>query len=56
MDFPLNKNVNDDRSQDTILNKSMPIIAKINKEKFGIFDNQRFTIKKTDEKKNIILN
>ena len=55
MDFSLKKNVNDDRSQDMILNKSMPIIAKINKEKLGIFKNQRFTIKKIDEKKNIIL-
>jgi hypothetical protein len=34
-----------------ILNKTMPIIAKVNKEKLEIFNNQRYTITKIDKKK-----
>jgi hypothetical protein len=53
--FMIPKNIHDDRSQDVILNKTMPIIAKVNKEKLEIFNNQRYTITKIDKKKNIIL-
>jgi ATP-dependent exoDNAse (exonuclease V) alpha subunit len=53
--FMIPKNIHDDRSQDMILNKTMPIIAKVNKEKLEIFNNQRYTITKIDKKKNIIL-
>jgi hypothetical protein len=38
----------DDRSQAVILNKGMPIISKVNNEDIGIFNNQRFKIKKID--------
>ncbi len=38
----------DDRSQDVILNKGVPIISKVNNEDIGIFNNQRFKIKKID--------
>ena len=38
--------VYDDRSQAVILNKGMPIISKVNNEDIGIFNNQRFKIKK----------
>jgi hypothetical protein len=38
--------VYDDRSQAVILNKEMPIISKVNNEDIGIFNNQRFKIKK----------
>jgi ATP-dependent exoDNAse (exonuclease V) alpha subunit len=36
----------DDRSQAVVLNKEMPIISKVNNEDIGIFNNQRFKIKK----------
>jgi ATP-dependent exoDNAse (exonuclease V) alpha subunit len=36
----------DDRSQAVVLNKKMPIISKVNNEDIGIFNNQRFKIKK----------
>jgi hypothetical protein len=36
----------DDRSQAVILNKGVPIISKVNNEDIGIFNNQRFKIKK----------
>ena len=36
----------DDRSQAVVLNKGMPIISKVNNEDIGIFNNQRFKIKK----------
>ncbi len=38
----------DDRSQDVILNKGMPIIPKVNNKDIGIFNNQRFKINKID--------
>ncbi len=38
----------DDRSQDVILNKGLPIISKVNNEEIGIFNNQRFKIIKID--------
>ncbi len=38
--------VYDDRSQAVILNKGMPIISKVNNEDIGIFNDQRFKIKK----------
>jgi ATP-dependent exoDNAse (exonuclease V) alpha subunit len=38
----------DDRSQAVVLNKGMPIISKVNNEDIGIFNNQRFKIKKID--------
>ena len=36
----------DERSQDVILNKGMPIICKVNNEEMGFINNQRFKIKK----------
>jgi len=39
----------DDRSQAVILNKGVPIISKVNNEEMGIYNNQRFTIKKIDD-------
>ncbi len=38
----------DDRSQAVILNKGVPILSKVNNEDIGIFNNQRFKIKKID--------
>ena len=34
----------DDRSQDVILNKTMPIISKVNDEDLGLINNQRYKI------------
>ena len=34
----------DDRSQDVILNKNMPIISKVNNEDLGLINNQRYKI------------
>ena len=34
----------DDRSQDGILNKTMPIISKVNNEDLGLINNQRYKI------------
>ena len=34
----------DDRSQDVILNKTMPIISKVNNEDLGLINNQRYKI------------
>jgi hypothetical protein len=34
----------DERSQDVILNKKMPIISKVINKDIGIFNNQRFKI------------
>ena len=39
----------DDRSQAVILNKGVPIISKVNNEEMGIYNNQRFIIKKIDD-------
>jgi hypothetical protein len=38
----------DDRSQDVILNKEVPIISKVNNEEIGIFNNQRFKMIEID--------
>ena len=38
----------DDRSQDVILNKEVPIISKANNEEIGIFNNQRFKMIEID--------
>jgi hypothetical protein len=39
----------DDRSQAVILNSGVPIISKVNNEDIGIFNNQRFKIRKYDK-------
>ena len=38
----------DDRSQAVIL-KGVPVISKVNNEEMGIYENQRFTIKKISD-------
>jgi hypothetical protein len=38
----------DERSQDVILDKGVPIISKINNEEMGLINNQRFKIIKLD--------
>ena len=38
----------DERSQDVILNKGVPIISKVNNEELGLFNNQRFEVTKID--------
>ena len=51
----LNKLVYDNNSQDVLLLKDMPIIARKNSKELGIANNDTFTIKKIDNKKQIII-
>ena len=51
----LNKLVYDNNSQDVTLLKDMPIIARKNSKELGIANNDTFTIKKIDNKKQIII-
>jgi ATP-dependent exoDNAse (exonuclease V) alpha subunit len=46
----LNKLEYDDNSQDVILVSKTPVIGKVNNSKLGIINNERYTIKKVDEK------
>ncbi len=39
----------DERSQDVILNKGVPIISKVNNEDIGLFNHQRFEATKIDD-------
>jgi ATP-dependent exoDNAse (exonuclease V) alpha subunit len=51
----LNKLVYDNNSQDVLLLKDMPIISRKNSKDLGISNNDTFTIKKIDNKKQIII-
>jgi ATP-dependent exoDNAse (exonuclease V) alpha subunit len=55
--FPLKleKLIYDDNSQDVALLQNMPLIARKNSKELGISNNDSFTIKKIDNKKEIII-